>query len=387
MGIFDFFKQKKKNEEQDIEKQRVKLEELDSWLEGLKKQNKASEERVLSSIKENITEKTKELEEKRKLLDTIDLKNKKEQEKLKIIVLENLSNYSYYVSKLIENLTALKTEDLEETIENINKIYSDFKQKSSSSFEKSTILVGKEIGDIKEAITVLFRELNRVLDENLSIIKKSKLINSLKRKSGEIKELNDLIEEISAEIKSNESKIKDSEAKLESIKNNAEVIKNSKEYKEQQKEKEQAELKKQELEKDIQKLKNLINFKALAKTFHTDSKKMALIKSYEENFGLIFEDDKRKELMLLLDREKQEDAENRVKDIIKQKKEINDIINKKDKIADISGDIELINSSIKEQNSEKQKNKKRIEKLEEDLKVIREQILEELASMNAELIE
>ena len=162
MGIFDFLKSKK----EEPKKVKLRFNKLEGWLYEKIKMNKEKEHRILISINSIISETILTLNEQRFMLDKIDLKDRKEEERLKRIVVENISFYSSHLDKLIFNLKNLKKESLEEMLEHLNKIFLDFKQKSNTSFEKSTILVGKELGDIKETITKFSNELNDVLTED-----------------------------------------------------------------------------------------------------------------------------------------------------------------------------------------------------------------------------
>ncbi len=389
MGIFDFFRAKRKLLEETgapAEKEKISFDELAGWIEKQKKQSIEKERAVIKLIRDIIKEKSREIEEKNKLLGQVDLKDKKEQEKLKIIVLENVSNYSYYAGKLIESMKNIEKESAEELIADINRIYSDFKQKSRMAFEKATILVGKEISDVKDGIAELFRELNRILEENKGLIQESKMIKTIEKKAEEIQGIMRVAEGVEKEILEIENKAQSRKEEIESAKADIEKIKRSEEYLSYEREREKAKIMKEEVEKESFHVRAMVGLKSLAKNFHADNKKMAVIKNYEQDSSLIFNDDKKSEILSMLDDAKRQEVQKKVSEIAKKKEEVQSIMARKDKLAEIAAGLISLASTVKNLDSEKQKNKKRIEKLEEDVSSIKKQISQELSGINKELI-
>ena len=153
MGLFNWLFGKK--EEKQIEK--IKFGELEEFIIKKKEQNKEKENIIISNISQNILELVSELNEEGEEIKKIDLKDKKAEERIKIIVLENLSYYADHIKKLIENLKKLDKSGLTELASSIDRELFEFDKKSRMSFEKATILVGKELGNVKDSINKFFR--------------------------------------------------------------------------------------------------------------------------------------------------------------------------------------------------------------------------------------
>jgi len=79
-----------------------------------------------------------------------------------------------------------------------------------------------------------------------------------------------------------------------------EKIKKSKSYIENLKKQEEIKLDEKELEKEVYKLKEIIDFKALAGMFHTDEKKMVVVKEYKKNFQVTFQEDNGARILSLI---------------------------------------------------------------------------------------
>lgn len=86
-----------------------------------------------------------DLEEAVRVLREKDISEKKEHEKIKTIVNENLNLYIGYTERLIENLKAVEEEDGRNYLNKVLKVLQDFKMQSFKAFEKTTLLIGKEM--------------------------------------------------------------------------------------------------------------------------------------------------------------------------------------------------------------------------------------------------
>jgi hypothetical protein len=376
MGIFDFFKKK---EEKKTEK--IKFEELESWLEQKGKESKEKE--ITGIIEVLISKVINELKEEIKVIEKIDLNEKKAEERIKAIVKENLSNYYFYLSKLIDSISNVEKGNLEKLIENVNKIFFEFQQKSKISFEKATFLIGKELGDVNESIDKFFREMNEVLEENKELIQTSGIISSVRKKIEELKEAERLRLEARMGIKNIEEDIKKICEKSRLLKKGIEDIKNSKEYAGQEKEKEEARLKKGDIEKSVLELRSMIDIKSLAKTFHSDMKKMKIIKDYDENFSQIFEKETENSVAALLDDAKKQAIKDKIEDIKQKREEIYKLLNKEDyKLKDFALEIANLTAEANNLNSKKLKGGKRIEKFDEHIGTIKNSLKEKLAAIN-----
>lgn len=390
MGIFDFFRKKlveaesqKENELEPDEKQPLNFEEIENWFIDKKRRIEKKEQEIIKEIETLISQLILELNEENKEIEKVDLKERKVEERVKIIVLENLSNYSGYINALIESLTKLKKENLQEIIKDINKNFIDFKQKSNLSFEKATFLVGKELEKPKESIRNFFERLNNLAEENKEIFENSKGIQTIGQKIQEIKIFENSKKGIMDEIKHIQKKVLREETEEKILEEDIKKIKNSDEYAEWEKSRQEANLRKKEIEKEIFELKNMVDWKTLLNILHTNEKKMAAIKEYEHHFSQILHEGREKEFLEILDETnfKIEGFSHKINEIKKRTKEINDILNRKDKLEGLASQIMGIRADIKSFNAEKEKVLKRIQKIDENIDYIKKIICEEAGKL------
>jgi hypothetical protein len=392
MGIFDFLRKKieelKSEKQEIIEKEpEIKLEliseKLEEWLVNKKEDNRRKEDNVIKEIMALVYELIDELKEENKELGTVDLKNRKEEQRIKNIVLENLANYSSYVNKLVENLEGLEKENLQKLVNDINKIFLEFKQKSNPSFEKATFLVGRQLEIVKESIRSFFDKVKYIEEQNKNIFQNSSIISLIGKKIEERKRFDYSKMEIIKEEKEIEKRILRKETEEKILEENIKKIKNSEEYTEWEKRRQESGLKKREIEKEIFEVKNMINWKNLSKIFHTNEKKMALVKDYECHFSQILEKDEEEKIIELLKEANIEtgDISGRITDIRKKMGEVHKIINSKDRLSEPASEIMSIRTDIKNLFIEKEKILKRLQKIDENIVEIKSNISEELKKL------
>jgi len=383
MGIFDFFKRKssignqKENEQEPDEKQSLKFEEIEGWFLDRKKEAEKKEQKIIKEIEALISQLILEFNEEIKEIEKVDLKNdKRADERVKIIVLENLANYSRYVNALIESLTKLKKGGLQEIINDINKKFIEFKQKSNLSFEKATFLVGKELEKPKESIRNFFEQLNNLAEENKEIFENSNRMQTIEQKISEIKILENSKKGIAGELKEIEKIILRKESEEKILEDEIKKIKNSEEYAEWEKRRQESNLKKKEIERELFEVKSMIDWKNLASIFHINEKKMNLIKEYETHFSQILEKDGEKIVIELLQEANIETQKiyEKIWDIKKKTKEVHEILNSKDKLGEHASGIMGIRAEIKNLLSEKEKILKIIQKIDENICGIKKEI-------------
>ena len=281
MGLFDIFKPKKPL----IESRKIRLIELEAWLETQKKDIQEKEKNFYSLIKNRVSNVINFLEENQRILEKVNLNEKKIEEKIRLVVKENLYYYSVNLRRLIENLKDLNNEEPSNNlIEKINTLFFNFEKKSHMNFEKATFLIGKEMEAVKLTIDNFFKDLKNIIDENKDILEKSKIISLADNKVSELNNIKKTKQEIINNIEEDKKKVADSEDNINQITKNITKLKKSKEYLEERKKQANFEFKKQEIKRTFYALKNLIDFKSLASIFHSDEKKMRKIKEYADDF-------------------------------------------------------------------------------------------------------
>tara|TARA_Y100000310_G_scaffold209284_1_gene209896 strand:+ start:232 stop:630 length:399 start_codon:yes stop_codon:yes gene_type:complete len=128
------------------------LRKIFNFFKKKKQEIENNQRQPLNQVKEFLTELLNELDDKIIVLKNFDLDEKKAPERAKLIVKENFDKFIYYLDGLILDLKEIESDSLEILIYKINSTFSEFDKKSLMSFQKSTFLIGKELGDISETI-------------------------------------------------------------------------------------------------------------------------------------------------------------------------------------------------------------------------------------------
>lgn len=387
MGIFSFFKKKKIVEELE---ETISFNEINDWIENKEETTLDSQKQPKKEIENLLKESLEELEKGIEILKALDLKEKKVPERAKMIVKQNLYNFINYLEKLIQELEQLTDESLESLINKINNNFSEFEKKSIPSFQKSTFLIGEELGKIRDIISTFYQSFNKIIQENKSSLNKIRAISNTKEKLKQINNINKTISENKQEITETEEKIESLDKKIQNLTKEIENIKQTPEYLEQITQKQELESLKTKLTIEFQALKDLISFKALAKAYHTTENKMSLIKDYKDNFKETFEkhnqdNSKNQKFLDLIDIKEIDKKQIReeVEHIENIKEGINNIQNnlKLNLTANQEKEIEQINRKIRDQTPEIQKNQKLIQKFEENKELIKQEIIKKLAEI------
>jgi hypothetical protein len=380
MGLFSWLFGKKEGKQ--IEK--IKFGELEEFIIKKKEQNKEKENIIISNISQNILELVSELNEKGEEIKKIGLKDKKAEERIKIIVLENLSYYADHIKKLIENLKKLDKSGLTELASSIDRELFEFDKKSRMSFEKATILVGKELGNVKDSINKFFRGLNKLLEENKGLILELKTVSLIEESLNKLKNNKKSSLDIEINIDNIKKRMQKIEKEKEEIENKINEIKKSEAYISQEQNKKNTEIKKKELENIIFKLKSLIDFKFLENIYHTSDNKMEIIKNYQTDFNQIFEKDK-PELVELLEENRNHVIEEIAKIKI-AKEEIFRVEKEKDLLEDINLELGKKSFELEDIKKKKEREEDRLNKIDGGIKDIKNKISEELTKINAGII-
>lgn len=391
MGIFDLFKKlfkEKKVEEIVIEK--LTFSDIGGWVENKIKENELKEKETLVIIKEKIRRFSGELREKIVGLESVDIEAKKEKDEIKEIVNSSRKDYIGVVENFLENLNNLEMNDFEEFTKKINKIFLDFNKSSYKNYERATILIGKEMANLKGSLKVFSKELIKTFDGSKGIVDSSKRISLVKSKLGMILSIDGTLGKISETIPSLNEKIKSKEEENKKFLEEVEEIKKSPDYLEHLRTQKKIEFLKEELKNDIFRLKQIIDFKALANFYHSFEREMNVIKEYREDFRQAFQKDSGKSILSLLDEAKLNNETTSEKvSLIRTKLEKTSNYEreiKKDETKDLHPKIKEVKLEIDGLKIERVKEEKRREKL----KISREELVgslkQELGKVNVEVI-
>jgi len=390
MGILDFFKKKQKTseiEEEPIE--RLEFSELKPWIKKKLKKSNSDEEKAIDQIKQTIQQFHKELEGRIAILQEVNVDEKKSQDSYKTIVKASREKYVGFLEQLFERLDNIKETELKEFIDRVNKIFLDFDKNSYKNYERTTILIGKEMVAIKDAIKVFSKELLNIFQEKREIITSILNLNKIQEKINSFesneKELESVIEENSVL----EKKLEEKEKQIKNIKKELEEIKKGKDYLENLSNKRKIQSLEDGLKKELMNLKQLIDFKAMANFFHINAGQMEMLKSHREDFQTNFQKDSGNSILGLL-----EEAKLNNKNILEKvhsiKEQMNDLEKEKGKITKdptpaLETQIENAETELKEIENEKEKTISREAKYEEEKQDLQDSLKSALKKVNVEL--
>lgn len=403
MGIFDFFRKLTKNKKRE-ESENKKIifstpdlarvmdnlnfslpqsrSELEVWIESKIKEIETKEEEIFYLIKEKTNVLFKEIGIKINLAKKFDINLKKADDRIKGIVEEGRKKYLESVENLIDILNNLKKDRFENILASINKIFLDFNKKSHLSYERATILIGKEMSEIKENLKEFSKDLINLFNENQDLIDSSKRVSLIGLKLKLLEKTKEELEEINLERISLDKKINGWEKEKNEILDEVEKIKKSREYLEMQKKEEKIKIIKGELEKEIISLNHIIDFKALGNFYHVFEEERNILNKHKENFQINFQRDMGESILKLLDGAKlnNEDIYDKVNKIQNKKEELLNFETEfkteknKNQTNELSFKINQIISEIEELKNKRLKEEKRFE----NLKINKEEIIKEI---------
>jgi len=335
MSILSKIKEFFSSEETEEKLEKIKFNQISEKLENQLNQIKELKARIKKEIISEIENFNSEINEKKEKLSKINIDERKEEERIKNIVRENLRLYLDYLGKFLENLKTNENLEPENYIAKVSQIFNNFQANSRIAFEKATILIGGELGSIKESINSASKNIRKILDDNQNLLQKENLIKELKKLISISNEFNKNKLESENSISNLQSNSQVLEEKKQELENKIKNIKESQEYKEMQEEKLKKDKEKNELEREILKIKEKADLKYLAKFFHNDGKKSEIIKKYLENFQKEADEDETLEIINLA-KEAERDIES-LRDIKKKFQEI-----RKEKSYEIQESLEKI---------------------------------------------
>jgi len=382
MGLFNLFKKK------ELDK-KIKLSEIDNWIRNKEEEFKKKNNEVIKQISDSKKEIIFKLKENKKTLENVEIDSKKENEKIKLIVKENLEKYIEALTIFIKNLESINNESLISLISKIDESLVQFSERSSMHFEKATILIGKELGNVKENIGEFSRSLKESLKENKGFIDESRILDQIKKDDSKLKEIEKVINESKDFLKNISEKKEKTHEEINKNKNKLKKIKESKDYKTEENKIKDIEDKKKNLEKEINLLRSRIDFKKLSSIFHSDAKKMEKINDYKNNFKELFLKDEEDFKKLLKEGEIfSESINEKISQINSIKNSLSSLSVKKDLIHEcerIEENIKKLNEEITYLNLEEEKENKKISRFSEHIKEILTNISQSLSLINIAL--
>lgn len=380
MGIFEFFKVKKSVSES----KKIEFIGINDFITKEKQKIIEDETKSINIIKNNIKSLAIEFEGEILTLNKIDLNDGKIGEKFKFIVLENAKIFASYLEKLKDKIENLHSHRLADLINEIDINFQEFRKKSFMSHEKANIFIGKELGAVQKTIDSFYKNINEILKENKKLIESSGIIEKSESLCREIEEIKEIKNKIQADSENINKIVNELKKQKENLEKNIIQIKESKEYSQKLKRNQEFEAEKNELKKEFINLRNLINFKELAKIHHSIPKNMKIIKEYSDNIQDAFEKDKGKFILELAGKNKKEISE-KINKILEKEKKISEFIPEKDDVLEIQEEISIINNKIIEEEEEKAKLEKKISTFENKISSMKEQLAQEFEKIGFKL--
>ena len=344
MKLSGFLKKliQRKNEKQpEIEK--LSILNLEIWIENKIKDIKFKEKNIINSIFEEIKSFSDKVNEKMNSVKEFDLNLKKEDDRIKSIVEEGRKKYLESIEYFLYRLNNLNKENLEKIISEIDTIFSDLSTKSEKSYQRATVLIGKEMAELKKVLEIFSKELIIIFKENKETLEFHKTILLIKSRLKSFERIQEEIEKTEEEIDFLGNKIIEREKEHQKIIHQINIIKKSPEYLKKQKHQEEIDFLINNLEKDILNLKQAIDFKALGNFYHIFENEMQVVKNYRDNFQSNFHKSNGKEILNLLE------TAHLTNQIIVDK--INQIKAKKEEIQKLEIKVEIENKKYQNEKS------------------------------------
>lgn len=378
MGFFDIFRRKK---EEVKEKEKVVFGKLDSWVNAKEKKLDGENRVYLDLVGEKVEKLLSGLKGGIKGLDEINWDKIKAEERLKLIVKENLGNYVLHLGQL-----ALDLEGLEKiNRKKLDSVFHAFDRRTAMNYQKSSILIGKELEAVRESVRIFFKDLGIVEKENKELIENLEVISVVKGKLIEYRDSKRLVDEINDLIKSYEGKIGELDKEIDGFKKEIEGVKKTDAYIEFVSKGEKLKENKVKLVKEINELRVLIDFKHLASMWHENKLEMGIVKEHRENFERAFRKDGGKGIMEIVGKSGVSDLDGLYSKISERLKEIDGVDLGDDLTLDLEGKIRKIGLEIDRIREKVVGEEKRTEKFKESGEMIVGEINDSLFTIGVDV--
>ena len=391
MGIFDLFKKLVKgNKVEEIATEKLVFSDVEDWIKNKIKENGLKEKEIIDSVKKKINSFNEQLKEKKDVLEIFDVESKKVEDRLKSVVNESRKKYIESLEIFMKNLNNIEKEKFGEFTSYVNNVFLDFNKKSHMNYEKTTILIGKEMGSIRDSLKTFSRELVGIFDKNKNIMDLSKSLAFIKLKLNQINQIDKVLGEIKEEIAFLGKKTVDKKEEEEKLLKGIEETKKTPSYLDYLNMQEKINFLEEEIKKDIQGLRQLIDLKALANFYHIFENEMNIMKEHKENFEESFRKDNGLKILNLLENsklnnnkilEKTEYIKARKEELKENKQKI-----KGDETQNLNLEKTRISKEVEELNIEKEKEEKRHEKLEISKEEAINVLKQEVSKLNVEFV-
>ena len=298
MGILNTIKNLFKPE-QPVEIETIKLDEIEDWNVKSKKDLEIVNSQFVSSIKEIINSFSMDFSEKIEMLEQVDLDKFKIEERGRKIVEENYKNYLGHIRKLKDDIEEIRVVDSILAIDEINLVFENFEKKSNLNFQKASILIGNELGAVRESMGQFSRDIRKIIDSNKDYLKKNKVLGLIGKNLEEIKDYRSLGGKINENLKTLDRDIGVVKKDIDNIHVEIDNIKKSESHINNLKNISDFDELKIKYDKLLYSLKKMIDFKGLSNFFHINKNDMEILNKFKSNFKDNYSQDSDKFISLL----------------------------------------------------------------------------------------
>jgi len=281
---------------EEVVKKNVSLEDLPKVLVILKDEVEVEKRKLLEVMRSKVDFFINDLEGRISSLESIDVTKRKEHEKIKAVSSQNLEIYVSLIMRLLQNLREVNSESLESYVRDVSDLINDFTKSSRMPFERATLLIGKELGSVRDFINSFIRDFGGLMRDNNSVLVRSEgvssldsLLEDLASIEGEIKNFGLGKDVLLKKISSAENELRVLDGRLSGLRSSGGYVKDMALKSEREKSF-------SSLNEELRKFKGSVDFKILKKNYHSNKKLFSFVKSYNEGFiealksdeGLVF---------------------------------------------------------------------------------------------------
>lgn len=354
--------------------QEIKLEGLETETQKLFNLEEERINQIRERIRNRVFSLAEELKSSIQKLKRINLEEKRENEKIKHIVKENLNFYITYLEKLISEIENLDID--KDYIKSLTSRFDSFNKNSKNSFEKATILIGKELEEAKSSVRNFTSSFNSLLLDNKEIFERQKKLSKLKEEIRKFEQEKNVEEEIKDNLAKFGKKVQEQEKNRKDTNDKLETLKKSEEYNKFTEDNKNKEKEKISLDNQIMAIKKEINLKNLARHFHSDKKASSLVQSYLEDFKLSLEQDESLSIIKLIKEiapefktEELEEIRRKTEELKEKETEIEKKIKETEsELKKTESELEYVESELEKENEKEKRFKEKIEEMKEEIK-------------------
>ena len=373
--------------EQPVEIETIKLNEIGQWIVKSKADLEIINSQFVASIKEVMGSFSIDFSQKIGLLEQVDLDKFKIEERGRKLVEENYKNYLDHVRRLKDEIEEIRVVDSILVIDQINLIFENFGKKSNTNFQKASILIGNELGAVRESMGKFSRDIKQLIDTHKDYFKKNEILGLIEKDLGEIKDFRSQESNIYENIKTLDRDIETIKKDIDNLNEEINDIKESEAYINNLRNISKLDELKLKYDKLVYGLKEMVNFKGLSNFFHINKNDMEILNKFKNNFKENYSLDSDKLISLLNESKLMNSGIQEVIINIKNlNEEIGDIQIERDETNELVFKIDRGNNKIDDYKAKIAKENKKLIRVRESIIGVEKQMIGKLREANVEVL-